>query len=78
MVDIANAALMSGAMAPVMRDLTYAQVIFWATAIGIAGGLVATAYYYLLESSMHLVWQQVPEQGATYGIALLLMIGLSK
>lgn len=29
--------------------------------IGIAGGLVATAYYYLLENSMHLVWHQVPE-----------------
>lgn len=27
MVDIANAAPMSGAMAPVVRDLTYAQVI---------------------------------------------------
>jgi H+/Cl- antiporter ClcA len=42
------------------RDLTYAQIIFWAAVIGVAGGLVATAYYYLLKNSMHLVWQQIP------------------
>jgi len=47
--------------APIVRDLTYAQVIAWAAVIGIAGGLVATAYYYLLESSMYLVWHQIPE-----------------
>ena len=45
----------------VCHDLTYAQVIGWAAVIGIAGGIVATAYYYLLEGSMHLVWEQVPE-----------------
>jgi H+/Cl- antiporter ClcA len=44
-----------------VTDLTYSQTIFWAAAIGIAGGLVATAYYYVLENSMHLVWHQVPE-----------------
>ncbi|MEX0268042.1 chloride channel protein [Leptolyngbyaceae cyanobacterium UHCC 1019] len=59
--DLSTDLSANGAMAPVVLDLTYAQVIFWAAAIGIAGGLVATAYYYLLESSMHLVWQQVPE-----------------
>ena len=52
---------MNGTKAPVVRDLTYAQIIFWAAVIGIAGGLVPTAYYYLLENSMHLVWHQVPE-----------------
>lgn len=43
------------------RDLTYTQLIIWAGVIGIAGGLVATAYYFLLEGSMHLVWHQLPE-----------------
>jgi H+/Cl- antiporter ClcA len=52
---------LDGVMIPVVRDLTYAQVIFWAAAIGMAGGLVATAYYYLLESSMHWVWHQIPD-----------------
>lgn len=46
---------------PIVHDLTYAQLILWAAVIGIAGGLVASAYYFLLESSMHLVWHQVPE-----------------
>jgi len=49
------------ATAPVIGDLTYAQIVFWAAVIGVAGGLVAAAYYYLLENSMHLVWHQVPE-----------------
>ena len=40
---------------PIVHDLTYAQLILWAAVIGIAGGLVASAYYFLLESSMHLV-----------------------
>lgn len=43
------------------HNLTYTQVIIWAAVIGIAGGLVATAYYFLLEGSMHLVWHQLPE-----------------
>lgn len=46
---------------PIVRDLTYAQIIFWSAVIGIAGGLVATGYYFLLEGSMHLVWHQLPE-----------------
>jgi H+/Cl- antiporter ClcA len=53
--------LMNGATAPVVPDLTYAQIIFWGAVIGIAGGLVATVYYFVLESSMHLVWHDVPE-----------------
>ncbi|HEY9643403.1 MAG TPA: chloride channel protein, partial [Coleofasciculaceae cyanobacterium] len=40
--------------------MTYTQIIICATIIGIVGGLVATAYYFLLEGSMHLVWQQLP------------------
>jgi hypothetical protein len=47
---------------PLLRDLTYAQIILWSAVIGILGGLVATAYYYLLEHSMHLVWHTLPER----------------
>jgi H+/Cl- antiporter ClcA len=47
------------------RDLTYRQIIFCAAAIGVAGGLVATGYYYLLEGSMHLVWQTLPQWFST-------------
>lgn len=43
------------------HELTYSQTIFCAVLIGIAGGLVATAYYYVLETLMHLVWQTIPE-----------------
>lgn len=43
------------------RELTYPQLMLSAAIIGIAGGLVATCYYYLLESSLHLVWHQIPE-----------------
>jgi len=51
----------TGATAAIVRDLTYAQIILWAAVIGILGGLIATAYYYVLETSMHVVWHQVPE-----------------
>jgi H+/Cl- antiporter ClcA len=53
--------LINGATAPVVPDLTYTQIIFWAAVIGIAGGLVATAYYFVLETSMHLIWHHLPE-----------------
>ena len=43
------------------QELTYPQVILSAAIIGIAGGFIATCYYYLLESSLHLVWHQIPE-----------------
>lgn len=42
------------------RELTYQQLILASAVIGIAGGLVATAYYYLLEASLHLVWHTLP------------------
>jgi H+/Cl- antiporter ClcA len=44
------------------RDLTYAQTIFCAAIIGIAGGLVATAYYYVIEACLHGVWHLLPER----------------
>ncbi|CAA9555906.1 Chloride channel protein [uncultured Synechococcales cyanobacterium] len=47
-------------------ELTYGQLLFCSAAIGIAGGLVATIYYYVLESSMHLVWQTLPNVLAPY------------
>lgn len=42
-------------------ELNYQQTIFYAAAIGIAGGLVATMYYYTLEAGLHLVWHTIPE-----------------
>lgn len=46
---------------PVTADLNYTQTILCAAAIGIIGGLVATAYYYLLENLTHIVWHTLPE-----------------
>ncbi len=46
---------------PVVANLNYAQTILCAAAIGIIGGLVATAYYYLLENLTHIVWHTLPE-----------------
>ncbi len=51
----------SGDGTPNCHDLNYAQLIMCAAAIGIAGGLAATAYYYLLENLTHLVWHTFPE-----------------
>ncbi len=42
-------------------ELSYQQIILCAAAIGIAGGLVATIYYYTLEACLHFVWHTVPE-----------------
>ena len=44
-----------------IRDLTYQQIILCAAVIGIAGGLVASIYYYVLEACLHLVWHTIPE-----------------
>ena len=43
------------------QELTYTQIIFCAALIGIAGGLVATAYYYVLEACLHGAWHTIPE-----------------
>ena len=43
------------------RELTYQQMILCSAVIGIAGGLVATAYYYALEACLHLVWHRLPD-----------------
>ena len=42
------------------RQLTYLQLTLCAAAIGIVGGLVATAYYFVLEGMMHGVWHTLP------------------
>jgi len=42
-------------------ELGYQQIILCAAVIGIAGGLVATAYYYVLEGSLHFTWHTLPE-----------------
>ena len=44
------------------EDLTYAQTILWAAVIGVAGGLVATAYYDVMEACLHWVWYTFPAQ----------------
>lgn len=43
------------------RELTYQQLILSSAVIGIAGGLVATVYYYVLEFCLHQVWHSLPE-----------------
>jgi len=48
------------------HDLTYQQIIGCSAIIGIAGGLVATVYYYVLEASLDLVWHKLPEALAPY------------
>jgi|GEM_PF-6657351 len=42
------------------EDLTYAQTILWAAVIGVTGGLVATAYYDVMEACLH--WSGIPSQ----------------
>ena len=42
------------------RLLTYPELILCAVAIGIVGGLVATSYYFVLETMMHSVWHTLP------------------
>ena len=42
-------------------SLTYFRLIFLAVIIGILGGLVATIYYFVLETMMHGVWHYAPE-----------------
>lgn len=36
-------------------ELAYQQMILYSAIVGIAGGLVATAYYYVLEAGTHSV-----------------------
>ena len=43
------------------RSLTYNQLILCSVIIGIAGGLVATIYYFVLEGMMHGVWHTIPQ-----------------
>jgi H+/Cl- antiporter ClcA len=47
-------------------ELAYRQMIFYSVIIGIAGGLVATAYYYVLEAGIHLVWHTLPDMLKLY------------
>lgn len=46
----------------VERPLTYSQLVLCAVAIGVVGGLVATCYYFVLETMMHGVWHTLPER----------------
>ena len=43
------------------RQLTYSQLYLCAVIIGIFGGMVATVYYFVLETTMHGMWHTVPE-----------------
>ncbi|MBW4694994.1 MAG: chloride channel protein [Lyngbya sp. HA4199-MV5] len=49
-----------------VNELGYQQLIVCAALIGVAGGLVATAYYYVLEACLHLTWHTVPEAIAPF------------
>jgi H+/Cl- antiporter ClcA len=46
--------------------MNYHQLVLCAGLIGIVGGLVATAYYYLLEGFLHFVWHTLPELLSPY------------
>ncbi|MEM9907036.1 MAG: chloride channel protein, partial [Cyanobacteria bacterium P01_D01_bin.44] len=48
------------------RQLTYSQLVLCSGAIGIVGGLVATLYYFVLETMMHGVWHSLPERVSPY------------
>lgn len=54
-----------------IRDLSYHQMILCSAVIGIAGGLVATVYYYVLEACQHLVWHTVPDFLEPYFLSVL-------
>ncbi|MEM9090354.1 MAG: chloride channel protein [Cyanobacteria bacterium P01_F01_bin.53] len=41
--------------------LTYPQLVLCAVVIGIVGGLVATVYYFVLETMMHGMWHTLPD-----------------
>ena len=56
-----NKATDSGSSSTDTRELSYEQLILCSALIGIAGGLAATAYYYLLEAFLHLVWHTLPK-----------------
>ena len=43
------------------RQLTYSQLYLCAVVIGIFGGMVATVYYFVLETMMHGMWHTLPE-----------------
>ncbi|EDX86516.1 chloride transporter, ClC family [Synechococcus sp. PCC 7335] len=43
------------------RLLTYPQLVLCAVTIGVVGGLVATCYYFVLETMMHGVWHTLPD-----------------
>ncbi|MBW4656278.1 MAG: chloride channel protein [Kaiparowitsia implicata GSE-PSE-MK54-09C] len=59
--ETSDAIAPSSSLSSLQLDITYAYIILWAGAIGIVGGIVATAYYTLIEASMHLVWHTLPE-----------------
>ena len=42
------------------REISFEQTVFWSAFVGIIGGLVATAYYLLLEASQHWTWKSLP------------------
>lgn len=43
------------------NHLNYSQLILCAVVIGISGGMVATIYYFVLETMMHGMWDALPE-----------------
>ncbi|MBP0018299.1 MAG: chloride channel protein [Cyanobacteria bacterium SBLK] len=42
---------------PIPQPLIYHKILVYAAIVGIAGGLVATAYYFVLEEFLSLVWE---------------------
>lgn len=48
------------------RQLTYLQLVLCAGVIGVVGGMVATLYYFVLETLIHGVWHTLPERVEPY------------
>lgn len=52
--------------APDPQQLSYLQLVLCAAVIGIVGGLVATVYYFVLETMMHGVWHTLRDSAEPY------------
>lgn len=64
------------------RPFPYSRLLLWAVAIGIAGGLVSTTYYFALKFGLNLLWNTLPyrvdlkpEDDLRYYVWIITMIG---
>ena len=52
-----NAPFGTGEITAPAQRLTYAKTLLFASIVGVVGGLVATAYYFVLENCLEAVWE---------------------